>query len=96
MTLETSADRLAYVQAFGEPVRCESGTFIAIFDNAYLGVSAGDLDVEESGPRLACVTADVMRLAIRKETVLTVSDMDWRVVRIEHDGTGMSVIFLRE
>lgn len=94
MTLEVHADRLAYIQAFGEPVRCDAGTFCAIFDNGFLGVPAGDMEVEESGPRLTCRTCDVE--TIRKDAALDVGGKTYRVQRKESDGTGMTVIILRE
>jgi hypothetical protein len=95
--METDADRLELIQALGgQIVRADSGTMCAVFDNAYSGVSLGDLDVEDTGPRLTCRSSDVARLSLRKDSLITVGEKDWRVARPEPDGTGMTILILRE
>jgi hypothetical protein len=77
-----------------EIVRHANGAFWAIFDNGYLGIPAADIDVEERGPRLTCRTSDV--IALRKDAALEVCNATYRLARAEPDGTGMTVLVLRE
>lgn len=92
---ETEADRLEMIKSLGgRPVRHANGEFWAIFDNGYLGISAADIDVEERGPRLTCRTSDV--IALRKDAALEVCNATYRLARAEPDGTGMTVLVLRE
>lgn len=94
MTLETDADRLGYLEAFGVCIDTDRGRLWAIFDDAY--VSDLDDDIDGTGPRLsACRSCDIERLSIRKDSVITVGDRSYRVDRVEPDGTGMSVVILK-
>jgi len=93
--METESDRLEMIKSLGGLcVRHVGGEFLAIFDNAYSGLSAADLEVEERGPRLTCRTSDV--IALRKDDALEVCNATYRLARAEPDGTGMTVLVLRE
>jgi len=95
MMIETEADRLEMIRSLdGRCVRHAGGEFWAILDNGYIGVSVSDLEVEERGPRLTCRTSDV--IALRKDAALEVGSETYRLLRAEPDGTGMTVLILKE
>jgi hypothetical protein len=96
--LISESTHLAMLRVVGaELVRTDDGEFWAVFHNAYQGVSAGDLDVEESRPALTCRTCDVTRLSLRKDSVLHVRGKDWRVLRPEQsDDEAETVLILKE
>lgn len=94
--LETDADRLAYLEAFGVSVRIRGQELLAIFDNDYLAVQAIDMGVQSSTPYLTCRSADVERVGPRKGDSVDGLAKAFVVERSEPDGTGMTRIVLAE
>jgi hypothetical protein len=90
--LETDADRQSYMEAFGVPVTWASGTFTAIFDDAFVGANPGDAFVESSSPRILCRTSDVEGILSR--TAIEVATIPFRVLSNQPDGTGLTVLVL--
>lgn len=85
--METDADRLASIKGLGgQLVRSEHTEFWGIFGNAYESVLSGDR-VETRAPILTCRTSDVEGL--RKGTVLTIAEGDYKIVRVEPDPDGV-------
>lgn len=79
----------------GQTVTGPSASFTAIFDNGYSG-TLSDPVVEGTGPALSAVrSSDLVAAAVSKGSTLTIGGTDYRVMRIEPDGTGMSVVALR-
>jgi len=89
---ESDADRLAMIQGLGgQLVLSPDGEFWAVFERP----SALSLDgsVETRQPVLIARTADVE--ALTKDTPLSIGTEEFRIKRLEPDGTGMTTIILR-
>jgi hypothetical protein len=91
--VDSDADRLAMIQGLGGlRVSVRGSKFWAIFDNAYADIQ----QAEGTSPALTCRSSDVEFLTITKDDVIEdIGDDEWRVRRLEADGTGMTVIRLR-
>lgn len=97
--LESEADRLATVQALGSGAKLKSsaGSFAVIFDAEYL--LAGE--VEERAPVATMTAEQVASAALQKDVVVEVfnpfdgSRKDYRVKRLEPDGTGITLVVLK-
>ena len=90
--METDVDRLASIKALGgQLVSHSEGSFWAIFDKEFVELSDGM--VESTGPVLTARTIDVKDLA--KDAVLDVGGQEYRIKRLEPDGTGMSRVMLK-
>lgn len=64
-----------------------------IFDNAYFLQEIGDMDLDNTQPRLTCVEADVTN--VKKEDTVTINGILYDVTnKPQTDGTGMCVIVL--
>jgi len=95
MELETDDMRLQSLQMLGAVcLSFPGGDVVAIFDNSYAG-SGNDSAIEGTEPRLTLRTSDVERVAIRKGQFVTIDQAQYRVVRHEPDGTGMSTVVLQ-
>lgn len=90
--IESDADRLAILQAFGIPVTAERGTLLGIFDAQYVDAAG----IDQAAPMLEVRSSDVAALQLRKGSTLTVEAAAYRVRRIEPDGTGMTRLILEE
>lgn len=90
--MESDADRLAFVKSLGgQLVRHDAGQFWAVFDREFsLSV---DGVVESRAPALTARTSDVDALV--KDMVLAVGEDEYRVKRLEPDGTGITTVILR-
>lgn len=95
--LESDADRLEYIRALGAGATLKAGSRIIeiIFENDYL--LAGE--VEERSPAALMRTCDVGDM--QKDTVAEASNplegvsKNYRVRRLEPDGTGMTLVVLK-
>lgn len=63
-----------------------------IFDNTGNVINPATLEVESSGPKVTCKTSDVEN-ASNRDTVV-IASITYYVTKVEHDGTGMSVLYL--
>lgn len=62
-----------------------------IFDNAYYSQEIGDMDLDNTQPRLTCVESDVTN--VKKEDTVEINGILYDVTRKpQTDGTGMCVI----
>jgi hypothetical protein len=109
MPVETDDDRLIFVNPdeFGSvavwtslsgqkpPVAC-------VFDDTFLGLSAGDLDFEAEGARIQItmrssdIPADAAHKDLVKVTSQIVGEKNYNVLEFQPDGTGMTVVRLQE
>jgi hypothetical protein len=97
MDIESDSTRLAMLQAVGgQTVMAARGPFVGVFGDDYLGVGSGMADVESSSPQLTCRTSDVTRLKIDKDERLVISDRRYFVVGHRPDGTGITILQVRE
>lgn len=76
--------RLANAQAY----RAGGTGFAVVFENGYQDV----IGMESSAPSVLALSCDVHGLA--EGDPLQVDDGDWRVVGIQPDGTGMTLLVL--
>lgn len=96
-------DLHAYVRTFGVNISftLSGGTTLntdtegqplkGIFDNAYFLKEIGDMDLENTQPRLTCVEADVTN--VKKEDTVSIGSILYDVTaKPQTDGTGMVVI----
>lgn len=95
----------SYVRTFGEVIifTLPDGTKIdqdiqgqplkGIFDNAYFLQEIGDMDIDNTQPRLTCVEADVTNVS--KESTVEIGGVTYEVTqKPQPDGTGMCQILL--
>lgn len=90
MTVETDADRLAFLTDFGEDVTVGGSSFTAILDREY--VEAGG--VSGYAPVLTCRQADHESVSLAAGDAATIDGADYIVREIHDDGTGMSQIIM--
>lgn len=89
---ESDADRLAMIKGLGgQLVRSPSGEFWAIFDRPSALTPDGAVETRQSV--LVARTADVE--ALTKDTPLSIGADEYRIKRLEPDGTGMTTIILK-
>lgn len=88
MSLESDADRLALLQAVGEPIVLDGASVWSVFGNAYIE----SLDVSGSQPVATCRTSDVT--AVTRASTVVHAGITYRVAVIQPDGTGMTQLVL--
>lgn len=105
--MQINGDLHIYTRTFGGGVKftladgsiLENGSdgkpLKGIFDNAYFLQEIGDMDIDNTQPRLTCVAADVTR--VKKEDSAEIDGVIYDVLRDpQPDGTGMAVVLLSE
>lgn len=98
-------DLHVYTRTFGEVVKFNlaDGSILdtgadgkplnGIFDNAYFLQEIGDMDIDNTQPRLTCVEADIVR--VKKEDSVEINGAKYDVTKDpQPDGTGMAVVVL--
>jgi hypothetical protein len=87
--LESDTDRLAYLQAVGEPVTINGQPVWAVADNAYVNV----LDLAAgTRPQLIARSSDVAAVVTGAGVVM--QGTAYNVAEIQPDGTGMTTLIL--
>lgn len=90
--IESDADRLAMIKGLGgQLVRHAGGEFWAIFDRP--SALSPDGAVETRQPVLQARSIDVDTLT--KDAPLSIGTDEYRIKRLEPDGTGMTTIILK-
>ena len=89
MPVETDAERLALLQHLGEQIAVAGVSVWAVFDNAY----AEALGLAGTQPVAACRSTDVA--AVTTASTVVRGATTYRVVGIEPDGTGMTLLVLQ-
>lgn len=92
MPVESAADRLSMLEDWDTGLYNASTTISGIFDNEYIGVPSGDIDVESASPAFTCQTSDVPS-ADHGDT-LVVNSVTYTVRGVQPDGTGITVLLL--
>lgn len=93
MTVETSLDRLIFLNDFGEDINIGARTIKGIFDNPHSDVSAGgevSFSMQESFIQVR--SEDVT--SIGQGSIITIRGSSYAVIDIQPDGTGMTMIML--
>lgn len=96
---ESEADRLALVRGVGgEEFDTGHGMLWGIFDREYRDSVAGAFVVESSEPVIRCRTSEVVAHELIKKSVVrrVADDTTFVVKRLEHDGLGMTVVWLEK
>lgn len=97
MSIESDSDRLDIVRTLAGittdevTVRHPTGSFVAIFDRP--SALTPDGSVETRQPVLVARSSDIDSLT--KDTPLSVGADEYRVKRLEPDGTGITTIILK-
>lgn len=89
MAFEEDLSAYFRTEDFGVAVSVRGRTLHAIFDAQY----QEQLGVSGSGPALTCATEHVAD--VRRDEVVTVGADSYRVVAVEPDGTGITVLRLQ-
>lgn len=83
-TLAGSGNNILNTDSEGRPLK-------GIFDNAYFLNEIGDMDLDNTQPRLTCVEADVTNVS--KEDTVIIDGITYEVTKKpQPDGTGMCQI----
>lgn len=95
--VESDADLESFFDEdeFATSVETPRGPLSAIFDKAFQ-MSFTDPGIEGAAPVLTCKTADVVDLQLVKDDLVQVNGGDYKFVRHEPDGTGVSLLVLRK
>ena len=101
--MTTNEDLQLYVKTFGKALiftladgstlskNAKKQPIKGIFDNAYFLQEIGDMDLDNTQPRITCVEADVIK--VKKEDTVKIDGILYDVTRNpQGDGTGMCVI----
>lgn len=101
MTVESAADRLAFLSDFGvsvlwNPSTGSDATITGIFDNLfYEATTNAEVAYASAQPRLLIRTADKPAAGATGD-ILTVSSTNYTLRGIEDDGTGMTILVLEK
>lgn len=103
--MQINDDLHIYTRTFGKGVKftladgsiLEKGSdgnpLKGIFDNAYFLQEIGDMDIDNTQPRLTCVLSDIAQ--VKKEDYAEIDGVKYDVTRNpQPDGTGMAVVVL--
>lgn len=93
MTVETSQDRLTFLNDFGDDVIIGGDTIKAIFDNPHSDISAGGevpFSIQECF--IMARSADVSSLG--QGSTVEIRGSDYVVTDVQPDGTGITTIIL--
>ena len=83
-TLAGSGSNILNTDSQGQPLK-------GIFDNAYYSQEIGDMELDNTQPRLTCVEADVTNVS--KEDTVLIDGITYEVTKKpQPDGTGMCQI----
>lgn len=96
MPIESEADRLEYLRAFGLCIQTDRGTLQGIFDREGQPTTLGDATIIAEGPQAIVRTADVVRLGLQRGDGMVIDGRGYRSVEIRRDGTGMTTLRLEE
>jgi|APSaa5957512535_1039671.scaffolds.fasta_scaffold122586_3 hypothetical protein len=69
-------------------------TVKGIFDNDFFEVEVGEVGVQGNQPRFFCASADISGLG--EGDAIVIGGVTYNAIREEPDGTGVSLIILRE
>ncbi len=90
MSIESPADRAAFMSVFGVSVSVSGITGLAIFDDPH----SEALEVNSSSPMLTIVDADFPSIAYGQAVVVSSASFSGTVRDVQPDGTGCSIILL--
>ena len=91
MTIESDADRQAFMETFGVPVVISGETITGIFDNIYYE----DLDVDTSQPMVMIITADAPNVDYDQSVIVSSASFSGTVTSVQPDGQGMTTLILK-
>lgn len=92
MSIESAADRQAFMDAFGVPVVVSGNSITGIWDKPYLE----ELGIATAVPQVLCVTSDLPDVAYGQSVVVASASFSGTVREIHPDGVGMTTLYLAE
>lgn len=92
MSIESAADRQAFMEAFGVPATVSGITITAIWDKPYLE----ELGIATAVPQIMYVTSDLPDVAYGQSVVVADASFTGTVREIHPDGVGMTILYLAE
>lgn len=92
MSIESAADRQAFMDTFGEDVVVSGITVTAIWDKPYLE----ELGIATAVPQVMYVTTDLPDVAYGQSVVVAGASFTGTVREIHPDGVGMTILYLSE
>lgn len=97
MAAESAADRLAFFDTDDFAVTATIGgqSVAGIFDDDYSAVEFGTAAIESNAPVFHCRTVDLPAITLGT-TTCTISGTAYVIVENKPDGTGMTMLRLRE
>lgn len=103
--MQINQDLHVYTRSFGEVIKfsladgsildkgIDEKPLMGIFDNAYFLLEIGDIDIDNTQPRLNCVEADIKN--VKKGDSVEINNSIYDITRNpQPDGTGMAIIVL--
>ncbi len=87
-------DILIDTDDFAVDITYNLATIKGIFDNGFIESSDGEVAVESTVPQVIVKSSDVVG-AIHDE-IMTIDSVDYNIIGIQPDGTGVTVIFLSQ
>ena len=103
MAIETDADRDVFVEPddFGVAATWNAGagpvSVNGIFEDSYFGIDAGNLEFTQSGARIQfLVKSSSIPAGAAQGNPVVVDSVQYKVLEIQPDGTGMTVVRLEE
>ena len=96
--MESDADRLESIKALGgQLLPSDLGEFWGVFDTEFQ-VVLGDGGIESLGPAISsCRTSDVKLLQLKKDSLVVVDGVKYKVRRVEQTGVpGFSTLLLAQ
>lgn len=94
MNFESEADRLALLDALGGTLTVGATTISAIVERLYAEASPGEQGVDLAIARATVRTSDVT--SVTRGTTVVDGSTSYKVVSIQPDGTGMTVLVLED
>jgi len=94
MTVESAADRLVLLEDFGVTASFGFGDVTGIFNAPHEMLEGGAVEIDGEAPTLLCRSADIASAGSGDS--VTIEGATYEVYSVQPDGTGMTLLELRE
>lgn len=81
-------------EEFAVEITFNAGTIIGIFDNEFISAVEGEIGVESTAPQVLVKSLDITSSAHGQ--TMTIEGTDYKIIGIQPDGTGTSIVLLSE
>ena len=79
---------------FATEITFNSETILGIFDNEFAVAVEGEMGIESTAPQVLVKDADITGAAHGQ--IMTIDGTDYKIIAIQPDGTGTTVVLLSE